>query len=88
MIDTDHEVKYDRYRNRRRMAWISFLAIIFVGTSVLAFGLSADDRAARVDTMSFFIGTVFGVWVAVVTWYFGATTLTDATRPQTSANGK
>ena len=77
-IDTEDEVKYDRYHNRRMMAWISFIAIIAVGTAVLSFGLSSDERAARVDTMSFFIGTVFGVWIAVVTWYFGATTVNDS----------
>lgn len=76
-IDTPEEVTYDRYYNRRMMAWTSFICIIVIGTALLIFGLSSDERASRVDTLSFFIGTVFGVWVAVVTWYFGATTVND-----------
>jgi len=67
----------DKYSNRRKMAWLSFAAIFFVGVAVISFGLSTDERAQRVETLDVFLGTVFGVWIAILLAYFGATTVTD-----------
>jgi hypothetical protein len=67
----------DKYQNRRAMAWWSFRLIFLVGIPLLAFGLYSDGNAARVESLSFLLATLFGVWVSVVLAYFGATTLAD-----------
>lgn len=69
--------KVDRYKNRRKMAWLSFWFIAFGGVGLTLLGLSSDVFAERINTLSFILGTVFGVWVSVVLAYFGATAYTD-----------
>lgn len=76
---TPDDLKRDRYANRRRMAWWSFLLIGAVGIPLLVFGLTSDERASRIGDMAMTISTLLGVWTAVITWYFGATTVTDNT---------
>ena len=72
-----NDITKDRYVNRRKMAWRSFWLIVFVGLPIVVFGLFSDANAERVGTMNIFLGTIFGVWVAVILAYFGATTMTD-----------
>ncbi len=74
---TDKTIEKDRYVNRRKMAWWSFRLIVIVGLPIIVFGLWSDEQAARVGSLNLFLGTVFGVWVAVILAYFGATTFTD-----------
>jgi len=71
------EITEDRYKNRRKMAWLSFWLITVVGVPMLALGLFTENGASRIDAMSMFVGTIFGIWVAIITWYFGSTTVTD-----------
>jgi hypothetical protein len=66
------------------MAWWSFRLIFLVGIPLLAFGLYSDDNAARVESLSFLLGTLFGVWVSVVLAYFGATALADRKAVETT----
>jgi len=66
-----------RFRNRRRMAWISFGFIILFGGYMLQTGMSSDEGAARVEKLSFLIGTIFGVCTTIVVSYFGSSTMTQ-----------
>lgn len=66
-----------RFRNRRRMAWISFGFIILFGAYMLEIGLRSDEGAARVEKLSFLIGTVFGVCTTIVVSYFTSSTVTQ-----------
>jgi putative Mn2+ efflux pump MntP len=67
----------DRFINRRRMAWISFTLLgVFGGWMVYA-GLESDEVAKRIDTMSFIIGSLFGMWTTIVLAYFGISTMVD-----------
>lgn len=70
-------VEIDRYKNRRRMTWSSFILIVVVGSVLLSFGLIDDEKAQRINTLSFLIGTLFGVWTTIVIAYFGANAVTD-----------
>lgn len=71
---TDHQ-KADKFRNRRRFAWISFLFITLFGSGLIIYGVVSPDVAANISAMSFIIGTVFGVWASIVLSYVGAATL-------------
>ena len=55
------------------MAWLSLGLLSATGVAVLWFALTSDERAARVDKVSFFLSTLFAVWAGVVAAYFGAT---------------
>ena len=67
----------DRFRNRRKMAWISFYFIILVGGGMMIYALTDDAAASRVEQISFLLGTVFGVLATIVVSYFTASTVTD-----------
>jgi hypothetical protein len=67
----------DRYKNRRKMAWISFYCICIGGTILISLGLFSDVLSTRLNSISFMIGTVFGVWGGIVLAYFGASAYTD-----------
>lgn len=66
-----------RFKNRRRMAWISFGFIILFGAYMLEVGLKSDEGAARVEKLSFLIGTIFGVCTTIVVSYFTSSTVTQ-----------
>lgn len=66
-----------RFKNRRRMAWISFLFIIGFGAYMLHIGMSSNEGAARVEKLSFLVGTVFGVCTTIVVSYFTSSTVTQ-----------
>lgn len=66
-----------RFKNRRRMAWISFGFIIVFGSYMLEIGLRSDEGAARVEKLSFLIGTIFGVCTTIVVSYFTSSTVTQ-----------
>lgn len=66
-----------RFKNRRRMAWISFGFIILFGSYMLETGLRSDEGAARVEKLSFLIGTIFGVCTTIVVSYFTSSTVTQ-----------
>lgn len=71
------ELVVDKYKNRRSMAWWSFRLIGLVGIPCAIFGLWSDGNAARLMTLSPFLTGLLGVWIGVVTLYFGSTTITD-----------
>jgi hypothetical protein len=76
MSDNDPFSK-DRYVNRRKMAWWSFYLLSFTGVSLVIFGLFSDGHAQRIETLSFLIGTVTGLWVSIILAYFGSSVVTD-----------
>lgn len=80
------EITKDRYVNRRKMAWRSFHLVVIVGIPIAIFGLLNNENAARVGTMNIFLGSLFGVWIAVILAYFGATTMTDRKEIETGNN--
>lgn len=82
------EQNQDKYRNRRRMAWLSFGCVIVFGAGLLLFGLSSDERAQRVNDLSFLVGALLGVWTTVVGAYYGVTAITDNTQIRVSAGGQ
>jgi hypothetical protein len=67
----------DRFRNRRWMAWGSFLLLAFFSGYMIFLGLGSDEIAKRIDTMSFIIGSVFGMWTTIVLTYYGIATAAD-----------
>ncbi len=70
---TDDQQK-DQFKNRRRMAWLSFWFLSLGAMVLLSVGLAFDGIADRISALSFLLGTVFGVWASVILAYFGAST--------------
>lgn len=68
-----------RFKNRRRMAWIAFIFMLTVGGWMLIKGIGSDEVAARVEKLSFLLGTVFGVCTTIVVTYFTSSTITQVT---------
>lgn len=66
-----------RFANRRRMAWLSFWLIGGLGVGLIMVGMASDSVVARIDKLSFIIGSLFGVWGGIVLAYFGASAYTD-----------
>lgn len=66
-----------RFANRRRMAWLSFWLIGGLGIGLIVVGMASDSVVARIDKLSFIIGSLFGVWGGIVLAYFGASAYTD-----------
>lgn len=77
----------DRYKNRRRMAWISFWMINVLGTLIILLGMINDEMPRRIEGMSFILGTIFGVWVTIVLAYFGANVMTDSAEIKNGRQG-
>jgi hypothetical protein len=75
----------DRYRNRRAMAWLSFLFLLVLNVALLLFGLHSDENAKRVVSLSFIIGTIDGVWTTIILSYYGVTAYTDVKEIMTAA---
>ena len=71
-----------RFRNRRRMAWISFYFMLGLGGFMLIYGVTTDAGAERVDKLSFLIGTLFGVLTTIVITYFTTSTITQVNDTQ------
>jgi len=67
----------DQFKNRRKMAWLSFWFLSGGATILVIAGLAFTGVADRVSAMSFVLGTVFGVWASVILAYFGASTFTQ-----------
>lgn len=65
---------------RRNVAMKSFWLILIVGGALLAVGISSDEGAARVEKLTFLVGTLFSCWTAIVLAYFGASSLVDNTK--------
>lgn len=66
-----------RFKNRRRMAWIAFWFMLFVGGWMLFMGVSQEDASVRISNLSFLLGTLFGMCTTIVVGYFTSTTMTD-----------
>ena len=79
--------KRDRYRNRRRMAWLSFVCITVSFAALIAFGLSSDARAERISSLSFLLGSAYGLWTTIILAYYGVTTINDNTEIRISSRG-
>ncbi len=67
----------NQFKNRRRMAWLSFILMAIVGIAVMIFGLSSDSAAARVDSMTWMFTGLFGVWTTIILAYFGANSIAE-----------
>lgn len=65
----------DKFKNRRALAWWSFILLTFFGGGLILFGAYSSEGAENINAMSFLIGTVFGVWASIVLSYVGAATL-------------
>lgn len=77
----------DKFRNRRRMAWLSFGLLTLIGAALIFYGATDATAASNINAMSFLIGTVFGVWASIVLSYFGAATLTQMNERRYSRTG-
>jgi hypothetical protein len=66
-----------RFKNRRRMAWISFWFMLGVGGWMLIYGITQDAAAERVEKLSFLLGSIFGMCTTIIVSYFTSTTLTQ-----------
>lgn len=66
-----------RFRNRRRMAWISFWFMLFVGGLMILLGTTQEGMAARIEKLSFLLGSVFGMCTTVIVSYFTSSTVTQ-----------
>ena len=73
----------ERLKNRRRMAWISFVLVVFAGGGMVAYGLTSDAVAGRVGTMAGPVGIILGVWVSIILAYMGS-----CSYEHTKGNGK
>lgn len=65
----------DQWKNRRKMAWISFMLIFIVALPIIGLSLGFDNVATRVAKIGFFLGSIFGCWIAIVLAYFGGNAL-------------
>lgn len=67
----------DRYKNRRRMAWLSFVFMSMTGIYALESGMSSDEMQNRVVGLLGLIMALFSVWGGIIGAYFGVTFGTD-----------
>ncbi len=67
----------NQFKNRRRMAWWSFVLMAIAGIGLLMFAMSSDEAAARVATSSWVFTTLFGVWISIILAYFGANSVAE-----------
>lgn len=67
----------ERFRNRRRMAWICFWFMLIVGSWMLWHGVTTEEGAERIEKLSFLLGTLFGMCTTIVVSYFTASTVTQ-----------
>jgi uncharacterized membrane protein len=67
----------DRYKNRRRMAWLSFVFTSMLGAYLVDRGMQSDEAAARVNSLMGVIMAIVGVWGGIIGAYFGVTFGTD-----------
>lgn len=67
----------DRFKNRRRMAWMSFYFMLGVGGWMLIYAVTQDGAADRVEKLSFLLGTIFGMCTTIIVSYFAGSTVTD-----------
>ena len=75
---SDHlnqDQKDDKFRNRRRLAWLSFIFIVLFGGGLIIMGVMDAEKATNIEALSFLIGTVFGVCASIVLSYVGAATI-------------
>lgn len=79
--------KWDKFRNRRRMAWLSFFLLTVIGGGLIGYGTYSSEAATNINALSFLIGTVFGVWASIVLSYFGSATLTQMNERRYSRTG-
>lgn len=86
MTDLTAEQMKDRFKNRRRMAWASFILMTLCGTVLVAVGVLFDGIAERINALSFLLGTIFGVWASVILSYFGASTFQQINDSKTQTN--
>jgi hypothetical protein len=66
-----------RFKNRRRMAWISFIFMIGVGGWMLVWGVTQDEAAVRIEKLSFLLGSIFGMCTTIIVSYFTSSTVTQ-----------
>jgi uncharacterized membrane protein (DUF485 family) len=75
MTELTDAQKADKFKNRRRLAWWSFVLLTVFGGGLILFGAYSSEGAENINAMSFLIGTVFGVWASIVLSYVGAATI-------------
>lgn len=66
-----------RFKNRRRMAWISFWFMLLVGGTMLLLGTTQEGMATRIEKLSFLLGSVFGMCTTIIVSYFTSSTVTQ-----------
>lgn len=81
MTELTEQQAADKFKNRRKMAWRSWWLLSVAGIALVAFSVSSDAAASRVDASSWAITVVFGVWASIVLTYFGAASLSDWRKP-------
>lgn len=74
MTDTNGEDPRKKWRNRRWLAWASYIQFSGVGVWVTKYGLESEGHAAIVGAMSIHLSTLMGLWAAISLAYIGATT--------------
>lgn len=67
----------DKFKNRRRMAWISFWFMLVVGGFMLIYGTTQDGAATRIEKLSFLLGSLFGMLTTIIVSYFTSSTVTE-----------
>lgn len=71
------EQKSNRFKNRRRMAWISFWFMLIVGGWMLYHGVKTEGGADRIEKLSFLLGSIFGMCTTIIVSYFTSSTVTQ-----------
>lgn len=61
-----------RFKNRRRMAWCSFLLLTVSGIGLIAWGAGSDAAAERINVMFPLLTLVVGTYVSIILAYYGA----------------
>lgn len=77
MIELTDKQKADKFKNRRALAWWSFILLTIFGGGLILLGTYSSEASENINTLSFLIGTVFGVWASIVLSYVGAATLSQ-----------
>lgn len=71
-----------QFKNRRRMAWWSFIMLSVCGIGLIVFAMTSDEAAARVASSSWAYTTLFGVWTSIILAYFGANSIAEVWSPK------
>lgn len=75
-------MKDPRFKNRRRMAWIAFLFMLIISGWMVHKGVTNEEAAARIEQLSFLLGSVFGLCTSIVLAYYTSSSITDYNDPK------